>query len=779
MAQIILDLSGQSGLSSNFAGDEDTIVPRPERRLAGGANELAEGMFNPYFRKGYLTPALTSKEQMTTFPALSSGNLRSVELDKSNNEVFWADSVKSVYKQTNTGSKVLTSYSSFDISGSGGWQQLDDLQMYELNGEKVLYVSGSGGALATGPAVNVVFYPTVSVQPLITINLTIKPFSTTKPTVTSTTRIYNASNLTTSSGSVTVTSGTNTRIVAVLLHGSGAPPTSVTFGGVAMVQEYTGTTAGLGISVYRLAGSYTGTFTFTATYAVANEHRTSYVMSIDDAADDIDVEDSTQSNNISSPVNLNLLSTNNLNLFLVNNLESTAAYSLESSDFSTLSTGTGGFGVATARNGIVRYDREIPEKMLQVSILDSSDLSNLEKKSWLLSLAQGGFLEEVKQTVFMRTADNGFMYVFHDNKVHAVDGSLVGGENGSITKNVLLFPEYFTITDAVDYRSRLFIGIHQNSVDVSDTTLNTFSGSCGIYIWDRISNQLSTGDYVQLYGVREIKKMYPSSDGIIKLIVIADNGLVEVREFGYNDSGGVVFRVVKTLGQGAFPQFPDGLSNVSDKVAWVGNDGFIYLEKQNTICKIHELKTQGTTADDKVNNIYSGAILYGYTSDLEGAPQRTNKQALTISYRDPDDGVAPHKMVRLFPFDRTNSLGIQNIGQGDVYTEVNYIPIGSNTSSVRIYNLPISGTGEDIIATVKIYFNQSTSAAYPSGMTKSITKNEAKRGYVDLKINSQNVHSIQVEIEWNSSLPFNDDTYHPSVALIEYQPTSKRSPDNE
>jgi hypothetical protein len=63
-------------------------------------------------------------------------------------------------------------------------------------------------------------------------------------------------------------------------------------------------------------------------------------------------------------------------------------------------------------------------------------------------------------------------------------------------------------------------------------------------------------------------------------------------------------------------------------------------------------------------------------------------------------------------------------------------------------------------------------------MTKSITKDEAKRGYVDFKINSHNVHAIQIEVEWNTSVAYGTDVYLPSFAVLEHDTTETRTPDN-
>lgn len=395
---------------------------------------------------------------------------------------------------------------------------------------------------------------------------------------------------------------------------------------------------------------------------------------------------------------------------------------------------------------------------------------------WLTDVA-GTFVGTGSDYNFIRVADNGFAYLFAQNAVHKIDGTSTGGVNGTVTKNVILFPKYFNVVDAVDYRSRMYMAVHQYTTNVSDTGLNNSIGKTGIFVWNRVSTQFNNTDFIELPGVREIKKIYISPDQVLKLIVIAESGLTEIREYGYNDSGGVVFRVVKKLGIGAFPQYPDSVIGASDKTLWLANDGVMYSELGGSVVALHSVKNPGVTTDSLVNNIKSGAIMYGSAIDTADSGYRSNKQAVVLNYTDRTSGL--NWTVRVVPFDRKDgNNNNQAVGRGDVYTCVQMLPVTAKLTNIRVYNLPITGTGESSIATVKVYYNQGTSAVHPTGITKTITRNEAKRGYVDFRINKQNIHAVQIEVEWNTSEPLSGDTYLPSVAVISYDTTTTQSPDH-
>lgn len=415
--------------------------------------------------------------------------------------------------------------------------------------------------------------------------------------------------------------------------------------------------------------------------------------------------------------------------------------------------------------GSMRYNGVLDQNgyTMATYILNGIYSSNTTS-SWPLLGSRSG-------SAFMRKADNGFAYIFSDTSVHKFDGGITGGGTGVLTKDVLKFPSYFQIVDALDYRSDMYIAVHHYPVSGSTPTNKTFKGMSSIVIWNKSSTQISKTDVIEVPGAREIRKIYLSSEGILKLITISDTGLVELRQFEYNGVRGTIFGVKKELGIGAFPLRPDSFTIAGDKAIWLGNDGVVYTEKTNFITQLFEAKAPGTTTATMLTNISGGAVFYGSNDETSSSGFRSNKQTLSFSYLDSSTSYTK----KIYPFDtKDGANATQTPHIGNVFSGVQYIPITSVVRNIRVYNNPITGSGSATVATVKIYFNQSTTV----GMTKTITKAEAKRGYVDFKINKPYINAIQLKVEWDTSITLDSDVYLPSVAIITSDEAKTQSPDN-
>lgn len=777
MAEFIIDLSGKKGLGDGFAGDIDMVTPRPELRMDDDTG-FASGYFNPFLRDKYLAPTTTTQVSYSPDDTPAS-QFVAVEYDFTNDDTYWCDNVKRIWKGASLTATALTLIDTVDDAASllRTYDALYDLQMYQINGNSRLFFVGKGIPFSPTPLIQIASQTTS--DSFAASFVSVIPAATTQPTVENTYRYYDSGAAASATVSATVSAGSNKALV-VIAFGIGDTPNTATFNGDSMTRLTVegGSVSEPGVAVFVLPAPDVVTGNVVVNYSVSATHRLVYAI----------VTTNTEQTTVASAYTNVEHVTDSVGIIR------SAAFPTSSSELSLVAafsdqnfTIKSDFDVTTyLYDSLITYGREllatVPVTMLGYGLqvghtsVPATSLSSANSTFSSNINRPGAFIQKISgDYAFMRVADNGFAYVFSDNHVHKIDGNTTGGTTGTLTKDVLLFPGTFRITDAVDYRSNLYLGVHQYSVTTATTSLSNYTGKCGIYVWNRISTQLSSADYIELPGAREIKKIYASPDGVLKLITISDNGTTELREFGYNDSGGVVFPVKKRLGIGAFPQLPDGLSTAGDKVTWLANDGNIYVEKGNAVTKLHQVKAPGTGTAGLAQNITSGALLYGSATETAGDTFRTNKQGISFSYKDGSS----YYTKKIYPFDLTTGANAaQTPLQGDVYTQVKLVPIGSAVRNIRIYNAPTTTSDTTVIATVKIYFNQSATASMPSGMTKSITKAEAKRGYVDFHINKSNIHAVQIEVEWATGVSIGDDMYMPSVAVVTYDELKTQSPDN-
>lgn len=408
------------------------------------------------------------------------------------------------------------------------------------------------------------------------------------------------------------------------------------------------------------------------------------------------------------------------------------------------------------------YNQTIAAATLEVGIADlpyqNADVD------WLSTAPVGAFSNgTISSYNFMRVADNGYAYLFNDNQVHKIDGTTYGGTNGTVSANVLLFPTYFRLTDAVDYRGNMFMVVHQNTTDATSRTQTNYSTPCGVYVWGRETTVVRMSDYIPVEGVRVIKRIYISPSGGVRLITVSSDGLTQVREFN-----GSVFQVIKELGIGAAPQYVDSLTTAGNKTIWLAPDGSVYCMGKITpslpesLARIGEvLAPSSATTTGLSENIIGGAILYGSGTSDGTVGYRNDRQGLYLGY---SDGTI--KVRRTYPFD-VNPVASTNqtAHQGDIYTGVKAFPHLSVVNSIYLYMAQGTATGSTTQATLKIYFNGSTTA----WASKTITRDDIAKGYKIINIGKPYVNSIQLEIEYATGVALSDTyDFHPLYAEVDY-----------
>jgi len=369
--------------------------------------------------------------------------------------------------------------------------------------------------------------------------------------------------------------------------------------------------------------------------------------------------------------------------------------------------------------------------------------------TWLTATATGAFSNTLINDIFMRVADNGFAYLFMDNQVHKIDGTEATGSPGTVTANVLLFPNYFQITDAIDTNGRIYMPIRQDT-SPSSLAITLTSAQVGVYVWDRFSTVINMQNYIAIPGIREIKKIYVSPKGTIRVITINAEANVEIRELQ-----GSVFNVIETLGNGAYPKYVDSLHVFSLNTIWLGKDSKIYCHgrvTENDKETIYHLGTITSTAGPGI--IFPGGAgtapsgLEFYITDTAAGPSyRLYKWSYNLS-----------------------TTGAGTAYAGNVYTLVKFLPPMSTVNYIDIYCRP-AGSGAGTIATIKPYFNQSSTA----WASKAITLDQAGTGFISIDVNKQYINAIQLEIEFSTTVGLSGLTdFSPIYAVVDYDVTETK-----
>lgn len=343
--------------------------------------------------------------------------------------------------------------------------------------------------------------------------------------------------------------------------------------------------------------------------------------------------------------------------------------------------------------------------------------------------------------VFLRTASNNYMYIFvtGTGAVAKVDGTTDGGTAGTITANVLTIP-HKQIVDAADWRNFMYIAVqdsYSSSAFAPTVSDERFSYNCGVYVWDRASTVVGTRDYVPMYGVKTINRLYVAHDGKLRAIVVASSGYTQIRE--YNGSS---FEVVHELSKTAAPQWWDAVTTCDYATFWVGQDKYIYAHGSpsagypNGVYKIGYLTS---------NSITSGNIGFLYYANVaEGS-----SEGLITSYVDS----ATRTSKILFNYSSASTVAsysskLPDVDGGIIKTRVVPLPFASNVHWVKVHFAPITGSGStDITGNIKVYLNLSLTAT----KSVSITKTDLVKGYKEIPVNKQYINSIQIGIDYSTN----------------------------
>lgn len=122
--QIIYDLSGSRGLTDYSSFNHNS-------QYAAADGEYLDGVFNPFIRRGYLTPSVSTTTEVTFDQ--TNGDMRTIYYDNINDDLYMADDTQ-VFK--GDGLADTTMARQVQLSGA----TIRDIKMYQINGVNKLFV---------------------------------------------------------------------------------------------------------------------------------------------------------------------------------------------------------------------------------------------------------------------------------------------------------------------------------------------------------------------------------------------------------------------------------------------------------------------------------------------------------------------------------------------------------------------------------------------------------------------------------------------------------------
>ena len=370
---------------------------------------------------------------------------------------------------------------------------------------------------------------------------------------------------------------------------------------------------------------------------------------------------------------------------------------------------------------------------------------------WSMNISNGHFTVPTGKESFLFLAENALVYWFAGNKVHTIDGGATGGRVGRANQEVLSFPDYLTVVDVAETRSSMYLGIN----DVTTTSDGRYNPAreIGVFIWNKRSQVFGGTEFYRAVGAKQIKKVFLSSNGDVKIITIGNSGQCEIRALS-----GQQFAVIHTFEQDGFPVGRNSVSQLNGLTTWTGKNGIKYAYGNVEVGEAEQLYKIGDESGEYGANPIQGAMFVGNENTAQ------LQSAMLTAWKDD----AGNKVQKWYP----HGEGIINtVAQkalvGNAYSKVYEFPIPISVQWGHLYFLPIAGGDTTAVATVKVYYNKSATA----GATFNLTSKDLAKGYFYMLLGEKNVFAIQVEVEWNNTQTLGSFDFQPKNLIVEYNDT--------
>ena len=366
---------------------------------------------------------------------------------------------------------------------------------------------------------------------------------------------------------------------------------------------------------------------------------------------------------------------------------------------------------------------------------------------------------------------DGFMYILDGNKVHRLDGSTIGGTQGTLYQSVLQGEGGSIITMGAEYRNKLYLVVNRtNTLDNYNSgyyyrNSSSPTGLLGIYVWNKQSTFYNSSDFIQIPGGFDVRAIWVSPVGDLRIMVVDSQGEASIRIFD-----GTTFKIDKKIPHGALPQTTKSIMVHGSFTYWLGNDGYIYGYGSDIPGEKEFLFIIGDLDIGGTNNMVGGSLVCVSTPGGDASPsgyKPTDVFWLTYS-TDGTDGY----IKTFYPYANNTIATSNNIekNEGNIFYPVKILPSLSTVKHINIIMERVEGLSSPTTseATIKFYFNQSTTPSF----SKTITRADISKGYISIEINKPFVNSIQLEVEHIPGTNIGVADFAPAYAELVYDTTS-------
>lgn len=386
---------------------------------------------------------------------------------------------------------------------------------------------------------------------------------------------------------------------------------------------------------------------------------------------------------------------------------------------------------------------------------------------------------------------NQYVYILDSESVHGINIAISGtveDVDGTFDSDLIVFQSGVSLIDGVDYNENIYFSMVEGDTDVdlwnlpADTSTKT---NCYVYVWNKISGQQLQANKIELLDCKHVGRGF-SMGGMLYFLTINSANVSEIRILNRGS-----FQVLHEIG-------PDNEFNIGKQSVTVTEMGAILATNKGNLFlldKGNELKKLGTFATD-IDKTSPALVIYGGGEGHE--PSNTSQGLhpvvphLTITYRNTSNenkikkfylrnvGTMLNQYKGFTPTTEQQAWLDLNVpelplvaNQGNVYSLVEFLPKLSTLKECVIYCKPtgIITDGEITeIAKIHLYKNQETTPFF----THSVTDKNASRGYLEFNLDTKYVNAVQLEVEYNTTLPIGENDFTPLTGVLEYAPTNTK-----